>query len=82
MTALRSLPADLQTEAFFRCWTRKEAYVKARGSGLSLPLDGFDVTLGPGEPAAFLRGVDGWSIEAVETVPGYVAALVAEDEAR
>jgi len=79
VAALRSLRADLQTEAFFRCWTRKEAYVKARGSGLSLPLDTFDVTLRPGQPAAFLRGVEGWSIEDLETAPGYVAALVAED---
>jgi|SRR5271170_1875167 len=74
---LRSLPKERQTEAFFNCWTRKEAYVKARGLGLSLELHSFEVSLAPGEPAAFLRGVEGWSIEALEPAPGFAAAVVA-----
>jgi 4'-phosphopantetheinyl transferase len=76
--ALRALPARSQTEAFFRGWTRKEAYLKARGLGLSMPLDSFDVSLAPGEPATLLHGCEGWSVEAFEPVPDHPAALVAE----
>jgi 4'-phosphopantetheinyl transferase len=82
--ALRLLPAAEQSEAFFNCWTRKEAYVKARGGGLSVPLDQFDVSLGPDEPAALLRTrgdaqeASRWSLRRLEPGPGYVGALAVE----
>ena len=81
---LRSLPVALQAEAFFNCWTRKEAYLKARGVGLSLPLYQFDVSLAPGEPAALLETrIDAeeasrWSLRELLPGPGFAAALAVE----
>lgn len=50
---LRTLPDSQKVEAFFACWTRKEAYMKASGKGMSLPLAGFDVSAGLREPVEF-----------------------------
>jgi 4'-phosphopantetheinyl transferase len=66
--------------AFFRCWTRKEAYIKALGDGLSAPLDRFEVTLAPGEAPAFVQ-IDGrpaaaeWSLFNLDVGPGYTGAV-------
>lgn len=81
--ALAQLPAEMRVDAFFRCWTRKEAFVKAIGEGLSYPLDKFDVSVTPEEPPRLLRvGVgDGaaaaasWSLHDVPVPSGFVAAL-------
>jgi 4'-phosphopantetheinyl transferase len=81
---LRTLPPEVKHEAFFNCWTRKEAYVKARGEGLSFPLDQFDVTLAPGEPAKLLNVEEEpgetfrWSLRELELGPKYAAALAVE----
>jgi 4'-phosphopantetheinyl transferase len=82
--ALRTVPEELRKQAFFNCWTRKEAYIKARGEGLSMPLNEFDVSLRPGEPAALLsnyreeREVERWSMKAIPAPENYVGALVVE----
>ncbi|MCL6450895.1 MAG: 4'-phosphopantetheinyl transferase superfamily protein [Acetobacteraceae bacterium] len=82
--ALSSLPEASRAEGFFNCWTRKEAYVKGTGEGLSRPLHRFDVSLAPGEPARLLRVGDApaevlrWCLEAFSPAPGWVAALAAE----
>jgi 4'-phosphopantetheinyl transferase len=76
---LRELPPELRTTAFFLCWTRKEAYVKAHGDGLQIPLASFDVSLTPGEPET-LRSIDSerWSMRSFRPAPEYVAAILGE----
>lgn len=75
-------------KGFFNCWTRKEAFVKALGEGLSHPLGSFDVTLAPGQAAQVLRvgavtGVDcGWELHGFSPFPGYVGAVVVESPVR
>ncbi len=73
VAALRALPAEEQCDAFFRCWTRKEAFIKACGMGMSMALDSFDVSL---EHPVLMRGGKGWVLRDVEAPAGYVAALV------
>lgn len=81
---LRGLPAERKEEAFFNCWTRKEAYLKAVGEGLAAPLDSFDVTLAPGEPPRMLtlRGdaeaASRWWLEHFRLAPDYIGALALE----
>lgn len=81
---LMALPKDERTAAFFRCWTRKEAYIKALGSGLSHPLDQFDVTLTAHEPTALLRDAQDadaaarWEMFNLEFTDRYAGALIVE----
>jgi 4'-phosphopantetheinyl transferase len=83
---LETLTGRSKIEAFFECWTRKEAYVKALGDGLSLPLDQFDVSLRPGEPARLIatRPDDAearrWQLSRLDVADGYKAALVVEGQ--
>ena len=82
--ALRGLPPAERQRAFFRCWTRKEAYLKAVGVGLAAPLDSFVVTLGPEEPPRMLsleqdaaRG-ERWNLWHLEPEEGYLGAVAVE----
>jgi 4'-phosphopantetheinyl transferase len=77
---LRVAPSEREA-AFYRCWTRKEAYIKAIGDGLSLGLDSFQVSLRPGEPAALIsadqdpEAQQKWSLYALPAPAGYEASL-------
>jgi 4'-phosphopantetheinyl transferase len=86
--ALGRLPADRRTAAFFNCWTRKEAVLKAVGIGIAFPLDRLVVTLVPNDRARVLA-FDGtpaaaanWWLEHLEPAPGYVGAVAAEGDDR
>lgn len=82
--ALRSLSpeVDARTEGFFNAWTRKEAYLKATGHGITRGLHHFDVSLAPREPAALLAdrldpfALQRWRMAALSPGDGYAAAVV------
>lgn len=71
--ALAQVPAEQRRAAFYNLWTRKEAYLKARGDGLAAGLSTFAVSLGA--EAALLHSDEGWKLMALEPAAGYVAAL-------
>jgi 4'-phosphopantetheinyl transferase len=82
-TGLAALPAAMREEAFFSCWTRKEAYIKARGDGLSLPLDSFDVSFRATDAARLLATrpdpaeASRWTLCDLPLGTGYHAAVAA-----
>lgn len=83
---LMSLPPADRRDAFFACWTRKEAFVKAVGNGISLGLDKFDVSLRPGEPPKLLTTrwdtteAQRWSVLELPMPQGYRAAAVVQGQ--
>ncbi len=83
---LLSLPPSERVAGFYNAWTRKEAWLKACGDGLSVPLSDFDVSLTPGEPPRLLRVRDGagpprdWALRGCDPAPGYVGAVAVESE--
>ncbi|MEW6352919.1 MAG: 4'-phosphopantetheinyl transferase superfamily protein [Pseudomonadota bacterium] len=88
IAALRALPPAQRQRAFFTCWVRKEAYIKALGKGLSFPLHQFSVTLAPGEAPRVIGAQDDpaeeqrWTLHDLPDLPGYAAALAVQGRAR
>jgi 4'-phosphopantetheinyl transferase len=82
--ALRAMPEGQRRHAFYACWTRKEALVKALGGGLSIPLDAFDVSVEPEGPARLLGyrvtppGMSAWSLQTLAPGHGFAAAICVE----
>lgn len=83
---LKRLPDEQKIDGFFTCWTRKEAYIKAHGLGLSLPLDSFDVSLIPHKPALLLatrpepHEASRWTLLSLDVHPGYAGAVAVEGQ--
>ena len=85
---LMALPEHIRQHAFLLCWTRKEAYIKSVGDGLSVPLDSFCVTVHPDDPARFVhinydcRAAAQWTLQDIVSIPGYAAAVAYRDPPR
>ena len=81
--ALASLPREAHATSALVAWTRKEAFVKATGLGLAVPLDSFDVSVGPDEPARLLhvagapREAARWQLVHLAPTDGYVGTVAA-----
>lgn len=84
--ALDALPVDHRPHAFFLSWTQKEAFLKARGEGLSFPLDQVETPLWTGVPTGIRNKQDDpessldWSVQALHPAPDYLASIVAEGQ--
>jgi 4'-phosphopantetheinyl transferase len=83
---LLALPEEMRLEAFYTCWTRKEAFIKARGMGLTIPLDQFEVSFTPNTPPRLthfetdlINELD-WSLYELRPGTGYIAALAVENQ--
>ena len=85
---LMSLEKSARIDAFFDCWTRKEAVIKATGEGLRARLDEFDVALSPGAKVRVIADYSdeqkyiGWRLHTFENAPGYTGALATPARAR
>jgi 4'-phosphopantetheinyl transferase len=84
-----TLPPDQRLEAFFTGWTRKEAYLKALGDGLTFPLDQFSVSMNPSQPATLMQAqrdsdeLSRWLLQTLHPAPapGFTAAVAVEGQA-
>jgi len=74
----RPLPSQLQRLAFFKCWTSKEAFLKAKGTGLSGELDEVEIKFSPEEGVRVNGTVPNWGLVELYPRDGYVGALAVE----
>ena len=80
--ALQNLPEPEHNNGFYRCWTRKEAFIKAIGSGLSFPLDTFSVSLGKDDEAELLetkwdkKDKNNWCFYTFKPSQDYIGAVI------
>jgi len=81
VAALRTLSVHLQRQAFYKCWTSKEAFLKAKGTGLSGKLDEVEIILEGDERVRIDARVPGWSLAELNPGDGYEAALVSAGKA-
>lgn len=76
--ALTALPPILQRRSFYKCWTCKEAFLKAKGVGLSGALDEVEIICDAGNRVEIHAAVPGWWLTAIDACDGYEGALVVE----
>ena len=81
VAALRSLPKPQQRSGFYKCWTSKEAFLKAKGTGLSGELDEVEIAPMKDGEVRIRAAVPGWSLMELPAGDGYVAALVSQGAA-
>jgi 4'-phosphopantetheinyl transferase len=78
VAALEDLPVDLQREAFYKCWTSKEALLKAKGTGLSGSLDEVQIVLTTDAGVRVTFAAGEWCLTELSLISGYAAALAAK----
>lgn len=78
VAALHSLPHDFQREAFYKCWTSKEAFLKAKGIGLSGELDEVEILFNRKDGVRVNGTIPNWALVELYPYAGYVGALAAQ----
>ena len=86
--SLQLLNGEAWLNGFYRCWTSKEAILKAEGVGLHIPLDSFDVQVRPDAPPCLIRARDGarfhhaWQLHQLDLCPEVAGTLATSGEAK